>query len=164
MFAANVQNMAEIFPETLSAAEFAPFGIVLDTPLGFERVYFDSALANNRAHARPSLSLWRLEPLLSDILTVNILERHEFSSQTFLPLDVERYLIIVAPPGNQPDPTRLRAFVARGDQGITYRSGVWHHGMTALNSPAAFAVFMWRDGTAEDEQFFRVEPRLHVRL
>ena len=154
----------EILPEPLSMTAFAPFGVVMDTPRAFERVYFDAALDNNRADAQPSLSLWRLKPLGAKILDVKVLERHEFSSQTFLPLEVQRYLIIVAPPGNEPDQSRLRAFVARGDQGITYGAGVWHHGMTVLDGPAAFAVFMWRDGSAGDEQFFDIEPAVRLQL
>ena len=144
-------------------AAFSPFGVVLDTPKAFERVYFDEALANNRTHARPSLSLWRLEPLAVTTLDIKVLERHEFSSQTFVPVDVQRYLIIVGPPGHQPDPSELRAFIARGDQGVTYGAGVWHHGMTVLDGPAAFAVLMWRDRGPEDEQFFDVEPSIRVR-
>lgn len=164
MLMIDIQNPVEIFSEPLTVAAFAPFGVVLDTPRAFERVYFDGALDNYRAHARPSLSLWRLAPHGANALDISILERHEFSSQTFVPLDVARYLIIVAPPGDQPEPAKLRAFIARGDQGVTYGPGVWHHGMTVLDGPADFAVFMWRDGGAGDEQFFDVEPPVRLRL
>ena len=43
--------------------------------------------------------------------------------------------------------------VATGDQGITYRTGAWHHGVTVLNEPGDFAVLMWCDGTSGDEEF-----------
>jgi ureidoglycolate lyase len=144
----------------LTAAAFEPFGEVMETPPEFQRVYFERALANGRTAAHPSFSMWRIKPLLARELVMRQMERHAFSSQTFLPLDAARYLVIVAPAGREPDPARLQAFVARGDQAITYRMGTWHHGLTVLDRPASFAVFMWRDGTAADEEFFDIVPTL----
>jgi ureidoglycolate lyase len=64
-------------------------------------------------------------------------------------------LIVVCPhaPGGGPDVARAVAFLAAPDQGITYRMNVWHHGLTVLDRPARFAVLMWRNGTASDEEF-----------
>jgi ureidoglycolate hydrolase len=56
-------------------------------------------------------------------LEVKLLERHEFSSQTFVPLDVGRWLVVVCPhaPLGGPDVAHSRALIAGPDQGITYR-------------------------------------------
>src|SRR5438046_4391112 len=83
------------------------------------------------------------------------MERHEFSSQSFLPLDVARWLVVVAPAGADggPDPSRAVAFLAGPGQGVTYHAGTWHHPLTILDRPARFAVVMWRDGTSTDEEF-----------
>ena len=96
---------------------------------------------------------------------VNILERHPFTTQTFAPLGVDpaadrRYLVIVAPslapspddaalpapsasgdlPGRGlPDLKGLRAFVATGNQAVTYGAGTWHAPMAALG-PAGSAI------------------------
>lgn len=59
---------------------------------------------------------------------VSVLERHEYSSQSFLPLGggSDRYLIIVALPGQdgKPDLNTLRAFTASSSQGFTYAPNV----------------------------------------
>jgi ureidoglycolate lyase len=95
-----------------------------------------------------------------------MLERHEFSSQSFMPLDVSRWLVVVAPYGADggPDPSRASAFVAGPGQGVTYHMGTWHHGLTALDRPARFAVFMWRDGTGTDEEFRQLAQPFTVQV
>ena len=88
------------------------------------------------------------------------MERHAWSSQSFVPLDPARWLVLVAPhaAAGGPDMARAAAFVAGPGQGVTYGADVWHHGLTVLDAPARFAVFMWRDGTVGDEEFVDVEP------
>ena len=147
--------MRRIACESLTAAAFAAFGQVIERPADFGRVYFSDALASGRAGAKASLSLTRSRPLAASRLEATRMERHEFSSQSFVPLDVSRYLVIVAPhvAGGWPDSGQLRAFLARGDQGVTYGMNVWHHPLTVLDRPAQFAVFMWLDGGRGDEEF-----------
>ena len=58
------------------------------------------------------------------------LERHPFTNQAFLPMSQDGdkvYLVVVAKngPDDRPDIGTLRAFVARGNQGITYDTGIW---------------------------------------
>ena len=67
----------------------------------------------------------------------------------------------MAPGAGPQDVSRALAFLAAPDQGITYRMNVWHHGLTVLDRPARFAVLMWRNGTASDEEFVPV-PRMTV--
>jgi ureidoglycolate lyase len=85
-------------------------------------------------------------------LSGSVMERHRFSSQTFFPLDVARYVVIVAPDGvdGMPDMRRAHALMVPGDTAITYTADSWHHPMIALDRPACFAVLLWRDGTAAD--------------
>ena len=139
----------------LTAAAFAPFGQVIERPADFGRVYFSEALANGRPAARSSLSLTKSRPLETPQLRAVKMERHEFSSQSFVPIDVSRYLVIVAPhgPAGKPDHMQLQAFVARGDQGVTYGVNVWHHPLCVLDRTGQFAVFMWLDGDKGDEEF-----------
>jgi ureidoglycolate lyase len=93
-------------------------------------------------------------------LEVKLLERHEFSSQTFVPLDVGRWLVVVCPhaPLGGPDVAHGRALIAGPDQGITYRMNTWHHGFTGLDRLGRFAMFMWLDGSSGDEEFVPVTP------
>jgi ureidoglycolate lyase len=150
----------EIHPQSLDPAAFAPFGDVIDLPDHPGRNYYDEALGNLRAAARPSLSITLKEPTPAHPLRATMLERHEFSSQTFIPIDVARWLIVVAPhaPQGGPDVSGVRAFIASGRQGVTYKPNTWHHGLTVLDRPAHLAVFMWRVGGAGDEEFVTVPP------
>jgi ureidoglycolate lyase len=150
----------EVIPQPLTREAFAPFGDVIDVPESPGRTYYDDALGNLRADARASLSL-SLKPETPDRpLQTDYLERHEFSSQTFVPIDVARWLIVVAPHARAggPDIAGIRAFIATGRQGVTYRPNTWHHGLTVLDRPGRFAVFMWRDGGKGDEEFVSVPP------
>ncbi|GAA6024809.1 hypothetical protein JCM11491_005615 [Sporobolomyces phaffii] len=92
---------------------------------------------------------------------VRVLERHEYSSQTFVPMNGARgrtddkdegYLVLVALPGQDgsPDLATLRAFVASSSQGITYHANVWHHPLIALGEePMDFSCVVWETGVAE---------------
>ncbi|MBM3809782.1 MAG: ureidoglycolate hydrolase [Acidimicrobiia bacterium] len=150
----------------LNAEAFAPYGDVLAPPAEPGRVYFEKGLKTGRAGAWPSLSTTHSRPLEKLPLEAKVLERHEFSSQSFFPLDVSRWLLIVAPSssGGGPDASRAVAFVAGPGQGVTYHMGTWHHGLTVLDRPARFAVFMWRDGTSADEEFVTLAAPFTVEV
>ena len=146
--------------EPLTAVAFAPFGEVLEGPEDLGRRRFEAALANWRPGAWPSLSLTRKAPLEALPLRTQVMERHRFSSQSFVPMATGRWLAIVAPhaAGGGPDMARARAFIARSDQGVTYGADVWHHPLVVLDHVAHFAVLVWRDGTAADDEFVDVAP------
>ena len=80
-----------------------------------------------------------------------------------MPIDVARWLIVVAPHAARggPDLAGVRAFIATGKQGVTYKPNTWHHGLTVLDKPGRFAVFMWRAGTKGDEEFVPVAALHH---
>ena len=146
--------------EPLTSAAFLPFGEVIDCPNRPGRTYFEDALSSLRPKARPSLSLTVKEPLAGLPLRSTTMERHEFSSQSFIPQEAGRWLAIVAPHAADggPDMARARAFLCRPDQGITYGANVWHHPFTVLDRTARFVIVMWRDGTKTDEEFVQVAP------
>lgn len=149
----------EITPQPLTKEAFAPFGDIIDMPTVDGRFYHDGALANLRGGAGPSLSVALKAPTADRPFTSGMLERHEFSSQTFIPVDVGRWLIVVAPHAAHggPDIGKALAFIADGRVGVTYRADTWHHGLTTLDRPGSFAIFMWKAG-AGDEEFVPVEP------
>ena len=156
--------MRTIVAEPLTAEAFKPFGAVLEGTSVPGRVFVSDTLANGRPHAPVCLSVATVEPKKDLPLRVSVLERHEHSSQTFMPLSVSRYLVLATldAPGGGPDLDRLRAFVARAGQGVTYAMGTWHHPVTVLDTPASFAVLMWRDGTSGDEEFVPVTTPLSI--
>ncbi|KAJ2891158.1 ureidoglycolate hydrolase [Zalerion maritima] len=101
---------------------------------------------------------------IEGVFPVKILERHPYTSQTFIPLSSTpgtKYLIVVAPtlpqsdPANppvtvglpvpkgetlpgagMPDLSRLQAFVSEGFQAVTYAAGTWHAPMVVLRNPS----------------------------
>ncbi|GJN92527.1 hypothetical protein Rhopal_005557-T1 [Rhodotorula paludigena] len=87
---------------------------------------------------------------------VKVLERHEFSSQAFVPMGNEgaegRYLVLVALPGEngQPSLPTLRAFMASTAQGISYHRNVWHAPLIALGDRKVdFACVVSETGVPE---------------
>lgn len=144
----------------LTAESFKPFGDVLVPPASAGRGYFDTSLRNDRPNVGASLSLCRVEHARNFPIEAIQMERHEKSSQSFVPLGPAPFLVLVAPhaPGDGPDMMRAQAFLAEGGVGVTYGANVWHHPLSVLETPASFAVFMWRDGGPEDEEFVDIEP------
>ncbi len=145
--------------QPLSPSEFEPFGEVLIAPKAPGRHRIDRALECRSSTASPSLSFTRKLPT-SLPMTSRTMERHPHSSQSFIPMEAGRWLIVVAPgdADDRPAMSLARAFVANPDQGVTFRRGVWHHLFTVLDRPASFAVFMWKDATPADDEFVDVPP------
>ena len=153
----------ELRAQPLAAEAFAPFGQVFAAPAEKGRIYLDEQLATARPTWRTSLSLSRSGPPATLPLVATRMERHAYSTQTFVPLEPARYLILVAPrAANGPDVAQARAFVAAPGQGITYAMNTWHHPMTVLDAPAGFAVMMWRDDGPDDEYWHTLAQPITV--
>jgi len=144
----------------LNAEAFKPFGDVLELPSTSERAYFCDALSNGRPAVPAALWMSHTEPSPGLPLQAHVMERHPLTSQTFIAIGDARWLVMVAPhdADGRPDMARAQAFLAGPGQGITYRADTWHHPMVALQRPAGFAVLMWRDGSALDEEFHDIDP------
>ncbi|MDR2062262.1 MAG: ureidoglycolate lyase [Acinetobacter sp.] len=73
---------------------------------------------------------------------IEMLERHPYGSQSFIPLQQQKFIIVVALPFDQdsPDEQRIYAFMSNGLQGITYHQGVWHHPLITLEAHSDFLV------------------------
>ena len=71
-----------------------------------------------------------------------MLERHPNGSQAFIPMQGQKFLIVVAPSldTDSPDLSQLCAFISDGSQGVNYRAGTWHHPLLTLEAPSDFAV------------------------
>jgi len=61
------------------------------------------------------------------------------------------------------DLSQALALIAAPDQAITYRAGIWHIPMTALDRPGRFAVLTWRAGDGGDEQFVELPEAVEIR-
>lgn len=147
--------------EPLTAEGFAAFGSVIDTrsadhfPInnGLTERYHRLAVATAEPAAASSADEGQTETIISIFLgqpyslpaELWMLERHPLGSQAVMPLEQRPWLVVVAPAGEPPAATALRAFIARGDQGVNYTTGVWHHPLIALQAASQFLV-VDRDG------------------
>ncbi len=131
----------------LSREAFAPFGDVLDAcgpaddvaNAGAAHVFRDRAAADYTAEdGRIRFNVVRTAPRRLP-LAIEMLERHPLSSQLFSPLAAADWLVVVAPAGML-DPDAIVAFRARPDQAVSYRRGVWHHPLIALDRASDFLV------------------------
>ena len=158
--------MRTLIARPLTAEAFAPYGEVLAAPDDFGRTYIERALANGRADATPSLSFSKAKPITSLPLRAVQMERHEFSSQSFVPMDAGRWFVIVAPKraDGQPDAGRAEAFVAGPGQGVTYGMNVWHHPLSVIGEPIRFAIVMWLTRGVGDEEFVQLSEPFDVAL
>jgi len=73
---------------------------------------------------------------------IDILERHPHGSQSFIPLQQQKFIIIVALPldQTQPNEQKIYAFLSNGKQGVTYHQGAWHHPLITLEAKSDFLV------------------------
>ena len=142
----------------LAREPYAPYGDVIEAGVDGRAANHGTArksewlaeLVDRRpGHARPHVSVFRCAPRALPI-EIERLERHPASTQIFVPMGARRYLVVVALGDAAPDPATLRAFVATGTQGITYRPGVWHHPMIALEIETDFFCLVHEDGSADD--------------
>jgi ureidoglycolate lyase len=143
---------------------FEPFGLILrhDGAAG-DRADFSRVFETTRTGLSPRLHLNRVEPSTLP-LTVSGLERHPAAWQTFVPLDVSRYLVCVATalPDGRPDPTTLRAWILDGHTGVAFAPGIWHAGATVFDAPARFAVIWPRQDAASDTEIFRLPHPMRI--
>ena len=136
---------ARLQAEPLRADTFAPFGDVIESTTtpnainqGMGERFADLATLELGADGgRPTISRMRCQPETLPV-ALRLMERHPLSSQAFVPLAGQRYLVVVARAGAPPGPDDLAVFLATGDQGINYHAGVWHHPMIALDRDCRF--------------------------
>ena len=137
--------------EPLTKEAFAPYGDVIETEgsdhftinNGFTERYHDLArvdVSPEVGNGRTLINIFAAKPL-SYPLDVKMVERHPLGSQAFIPLQGRPYLVLVSKAGDEPvDPKSLRAFHARGNQGVNYLKGTWHHPVLALEEDQNFLV------------------------
>lgn len=140
--------MLELTATPLTAESFAPFGDVIDArmsasfPINAGRTQRHHDLATVETlgeNAHTLINIFVSQPVTLP-LKLTFLERHPHGSQAFMPLHKERFIVVVAPPGEHVNPDEVCAFVTDGRQGVNYRAGVWHAIQSVLESEGEFLV------------------------
>ncbi|WP_210529204.1 ureidoglycolate lyase [Rubellimicrobium arenae] len=155
--------MAEIRPEPLTAAAFAPFGDLLEVAGAPDRLINQGLCGrfHDRARldfdgGRAGISLFDAQPRELPY-RLEMVERHPLGSQAFLPMTQHPFLVIVAE-GHDAAPGRIRAFLTAPGQGINLHRGIWHGVLTPLHAPGLFAV-VDRIGEGQNlEEYWLPEP------
>lgn len=147
--------------EPLTAAAFAPYGDVLDTGLGPDRMinaglcgrHHDRARMDFGPDGRAGISIFDAVPRRFPY-ELDLIERHPDGSQAFIPMTQHPFLVIVADdPGARP-----RAFLTAPGQGINLHRGTWHGVLTPLHAPGLFAVIDRIGPTPNIEEYRYFEP------
>jgi ureidoglycolate lyase len=165
----------ELSLERLSEERYSPYGNIIEggakktfraANFGRARRYdYLAAMHNLRpTTAKLNVCVFECSAFSDPLLNLNILERHAFSTQIFMPMAAGRYITIVATGGDAPDLSTLRAFIIDGPQGISYHPGVWHYPMTVLSEPLALSCMVYEDGSAEDCDVVTLPAPLVVHL
>ena len=141
-------NTLKLTPEVLTADNFQLFGEVLSTENkesitindGFASKFPDIVkLDTKEAEGETSVHIFVAKKRQFP-LQITMLENHPFFSQTFIPKNNTPFIVVVAPPSQEPVIENIKAFITDGDQGISYSRGVWHFPLISMNDNSEFIV------------------------
>lgn len=159
--------MREILVQPLTREAFAPFGDVIEIegahsfPInhGMCIRYHDLAKVEATGEkARTLVSLLRGKPYELP-LKLEMVERHPFGSQAFVPLSENPFLVVAA--HEQPDgPSDPVAFLTKPGQGVNIHRNVWHGILTPLEGDSDFVVIDRGGDGINLQEYFYPEPFL----
>lgn len=138
------EEVLEIKVEPLTREAFKPYG---------EVVTEDGGALLDLARGRPHVEILttRYHPF-----EFTRMARHCRCTQTLIAMEGKPSLMAVAPaddpddPAVSPDPSRIRAFLVEGNQGITLARGTFHNGPYPLEAVTRF-VNVELEGTNTDD-------------
>lgn len=156
--------------QAINAQTFAPYGWLIDAPINTgqaindgssERVDGLTELAFDAEGGKPCLAIFKAKAR-DPAGPWTELERHCLGTQTFIPLNGVKYVVLVALGSAQPDPSTLKAFSVSGHQSITLRAGTWHHGLLALDD--GDFVVLERSAAAVDCELAQLAEPVSITL
>ncbi|KAL1893318.1 hypothetical protein Sste5346_006495 [Sporothrix stenoceras] len=184
-----------ILCQPLRAADYAPYGGVISTDVVTDRtVVVNNGTARRTPEVVPTINKyseapsqtpartvlnvslasprevqpWEGEEEGKRVMKIKMLERHRFSTQSFVPMGADiQYLVVVTQNKSEcddsPDLDKLQGFVARDKQGVCYAPGVWHAPMAVIDNPVSFAIVQHVNGVAdEDCQFYHLDEEIEI--
>ena len=141
-------NKIKLTPEKLTTENFSQFGQVISLEQkdfliinnGYAKKYPDLATIDTQEHGGTTTVHIYVAKKRQFPLQINMLEKHPFFSQTFIPKDNQPFLVVVAPASDEPNIRDIRAFISNGEQGVNYSRGVWHFPLISVKDGAQFIV------------------------
>ena len=138
----------KLSPEALTAENFQLFGEVVSVDNkesitindGFASKYPDVVDLDNKEDGGETSVHIFVAKKRNFPLQITMLENHPFFSQTFIPKNNTPFIVVVAPPSQDPVIENVKAFITNGDQGISYSRGVWHFPLISINDDSQFIV------------------------
>ena len=155
-------------PLPLTRERFEPFGDVIEAAAGqreamnaarFDR-FDDLCGVDPGDDGRVSVSIARCRSATTMPYRFDVVERHPLGSQAFVPLNGQRFVVVVAPAAESVELSDLQAFVTNGRQGVNYRRGTWHMPLIALEAGQEFLVIDRAPGEPNCDEHVLDEPVL----
>ena len=160
-----------IKPKQLTKDSFLRFGDVIEANDqvkkysindGHTQRYHDLAKIDvTNDDGKALVNIFRSNPLELPII-LQSMERHPLSSQAFMPLGNEPYLVVVAPAGEFNE-SAIEVFISTASQGVNYHTGTWHHYCLALNNVSDFVVID-RGGRGENCDIVNLNSPIQIDL
>ena len=141
-------NNITLTPQSLTAENFSQFGQVISCEQkdyltinnGYAKKYPDQASIDTQEDGGTTAVHIYIAKKRQFPLQINMLEKHPFFSQTFIPKNNQLFLVVVAPASDEPNIKDIRAFISNGEQGVNYSRGVWHFPLISVRDDAQFIV------------------------
>ncbi|WP_044419248.1 ureidoglycolate lyase [Halarcobacter anaerophilus] len=135
-------------PKTLNKENFKKFGEVVSIENrdsktinnGYAEKYFElSTMDSNEKGGKSTLHIY-VAKKREFPLKIDMLEKHPFFSQTFMPRSFKPFMAVVALGEEEPDLSTIEAFITNGNQGVHYNRGIWHFPLISLEDKDQFIV------------------------
>ena len=175
-------NPTPVLANQNSALKYSPISPMLDTySTGPSGKPSSSRLTMFCCFPRKLRTITQAQKPATEAFDVRILERHPFTNQTFIPVDLSShtkvgngeeepvFLVVVAPTlkgevatakneagetitiRDPPDLKNIKAFIAKGGQAVTYGVGTWHAPMVVLGPRRVDFVVVQHVNGVDDE-------------
>ena len=88
-------------------------------------------------------------------MKIDMMEKHPLGSQAFIPMKETNFIVLVAPPGDKPEISKIESFVVSRGIGINYKPDIWHFPLISTEN-MNFLV-MDRKGTGDNIIIYNFE-------
>jgi ureidoglycolate lyase len=88
-------------------------------------------------------------------MKIDMMEKHPLGSQAFIPMKETNFIVLVAPPGDKPEISKIESFVVSRGIGINYKPDIWHFPL--ISTENMNFLIMDRKGTGDNLIIYNFE-------